>query len=342
MQLIFNTISISNDNHYQGHALENRISLDTNLVKAMEVFVAVVETGSMTATARLFDVTQSAVSQHIASLEKAYDVKLLDRNKRPIRPTNSGTLLHRHAVNILGSITDLATDMRRQGPRPINVLRVGLLASVATTLSPPLVSLAKRIFGVQDMTLFAGQSGDHEALLRTKRADIAITSNPFYDMDGLERHTVFQEKFLLVLPVDYKGPKSNLEEILENLPLVRFADTTRVGRQTEQHLRRLKLRPPRVIQADRSSMVTACVAKSMGFTLLPPSLLIDGFVEQMPLKILRLPASGISRTITVVAREKELGELPSEFAETVRNCLTEQIEMQMGAIGMNAVISGNN
>ncbi|MEM7067908.1 MAG: LysR family transcriptional regulator [Pseudomonadota bacterium] len=317
--------------------MDTRISLDANLVKAMEIFVTVVETGNMTATANLFSITQSAISQHIASLEKAYEVKLLDRSKRPIRPTNSGILLHRHAVNILGSITDLASDMRRQGPRSVNVLRVGLLASIATTLSPPLVSLAKDKFGVQDMTLYAGQSGDHETLLRTKRADIVISSNPFYDMDGLERHAAIKEKFLLVLPENYDGPSRHLDEILSDLPLVRFADTTSVGRQTEQHLRRLKLRPPRVIQADRSSMVTACVAEGMGFTLLPPSLLIDGFVEQMRLKIVPLPVSGISRTITIVAREKELGELPSVFAQMVKAMLYQQIEIQMGKTGTDAV-----
>ena len=131
--------------------------------------------------------------------------------------------------------------------------------------------------------------------------------------------------------------EKELDDILSNLPLVRFADTTSVGRQTEQHLRRLKLRPPRVIQADRSSMVTACVAKGMGFTVLRPSLLIDGFVEQMKLKVYPLPVSGISRTITIVARENELGELPILFAKRVRTVLSEQIDAQMGAVGTAAV-----
>lgn len=317
--------------------METRASPDTNLIKAMEVFIAVVETGKMTTAARLFDITQSAVSQQIAILERTYDAKLLDRSTRPVKLTQAGTLLHRHAVRILGSMTDLATEMRRQGPHPISVLRVGLLASIATTLTPSLVSFAKDTFGVQDMTLHAGQSDDHETLLRTKRADIAITSNPFYDMDGLERHPVLQERFLLVLPADYDGPKTRMEDILDRLPLVRFANTTSVGRQTEQHLRRLKLKAPRVIQADRSSMVTACVAKGMGFTLLPPTLLIDGFVEQMPLNICQLPVAGISRTITVVTREKEFDDLPTSFAKMTQQCLVEQIEFQMGDIGIGAL-----
>lgn len=97
--------------------------------------------------------------------------------------------------------------------------------------------------------------------------------------------------------------------MLQELPLIRFAGTTEIGRRTGQHLRRLKLQPQQVIQADRSSMVTACVAQGMGFTILRPTLLINGLVERMPLDIRPLPVAGMSRTITVVSREKDLGGL---------------------------------
>lgn len=318
-----------------------RLSTDTNLFKAMEVFVAIVETGQMTAAARLVGMTQPAASQHIANLERAYEAQLIDRSTRPVKPTQAGELMYRHATRILNSVADLATDMRHQGPHPISRLRVGMLASIATTLSVPLVQLAKEQFGVQDMTLRAGQSGDHDTLLRTKQADVVISSNPFYDMDGLERHPVLSESFLLVLPASYDGPASRLEDILTCLPLIRFADTTSVGRQTEQHLRRLKLSVPRVIQADRSSMVTACVARGLGFTLLTPTLLIDGFVEQMPLDIRPLPVAGLSRRITVVAREKELAYLPAAFAAAARDSLVAQIGAQMGDEGLDAVRTGD-
>ena len=36
-------------------------------------------------------------------------------------------------------------------------------------------------------------------------------------------------------------------------------------------------------------MVTSCVAQGMGFSLLTPTLLIDGLVENMPLRLCPLP-----------------------------------------------------
>lgn len=313
------------------------VRASANLVRAMEVFVAVSETRQMTAAARMLGMTQSAASQHIIALEKAYGVQLFDRTVRPARLTQAGTLLHRHAARILNVVGDLETEMRQQGPTPISVLRLGILASIATTLTPGLVALAKKGFGVRDVTLHAGQSGDHETLLRTKKADLAITSNPFYDMEGLERHLVLQEAFLLVIPERYRGPVDSLSAVQQRLPLIRFADTTSVGRQVTQHLRRLRLEPQQVIQADRSSMVTACVCSGMGFTLLTPTLLIDGFVEHMPLRVLPLPAARLTRTITVVSRDRELGAFPARVAELSRKTLFDQIRLHMGNIGFNAL-----
>jgi len=315
----------------------SRISFDNNLIKAMEVFVAIAETGQVTIAAKLLGITQSAASQHLRTLETTFGVTLLDRTVRPVKLTQAGELFHRHTLRVLNEVEDLVTDMRHQGARPISRLRVGMLASTATTLTPDLIALAKDEFKVDDMTVYAGQETDHAGLLRAKQVDLAITSNPLYDMDGLERYSILKESFLLVLPKSYDGPTSNLEEIFKRLPLVRFASTTSIGRRTEQHLRRLKLQAPRVIQADRSSMVTACVARGMGCTLLTPSLLIDGFVERMPLNIRPLPIAGISRTITLLARSKELGALPYRFAETSKRILTTQIEQQMGQTGLNAV-----
>ncbi len=306
------------------------------LIRSLEVLVAVAETGQMRLGARLLGLTQPAASQHIAALEKEFGVSLVDRSTRPARLTLAGTRLHAQAVRILNAMVDMETEMRRTGSASISMLRVGMQASVATTLTGPLVTLLKD-HGVEDMTLHAGQSGDHERLLRTKQADLAITSNPFLDLDGLDRHGVLTENFLLVLPADYDGPVDSLEAVQNRLPLVRFADSTYAGRLIMQHLRRLKFEPGRVIQADRSSMITSCVAQGMGFSLLTPTLLIDGMVENMALRMAPLPVAGLSRALTVVSREGELADLPADVAACAKSTLVQQVGQYVGDIGLRAL-----
>ncbi|WP_127115585.1 LysR family transcriptional regulator [Shimia sediminis] len=308
------------------------------LIRSLEVLVAVAETGQMRSGARLLGLTQPAASQHIAALEKEFGTTLLDRSTRPARLTHAGLRLHSQAQKILHALTDMETEMRHTGGSSISLIRMGLQASIATTLTPALVSLAQDRYGVRDITLHAGQSGDHERLLRTKQADLAITSNPFLDLDGLDRHPILTEAFLLVLPASYSGPTDSLEAVQERLPLVRFADSTNAGRQIMQHLRRLRFEPRRVIQADRSSMVTSCVAEGMGFSLLTPTLLIDGLVENMPLRLLPLPVVGLSRTLTVVARTGELKGLPKDVAALSHKVLREKIDEFVGPQGTKAIL----
>lgn len=317
--------------------MPDRRKLSPSLMRSLEVFVAVAETGQMRAGAKLLNLSQPAASQQIHALESAFGTMLLDRSTRPARLTYAGARLHGKALKILDALSDMETELRHVGQQSLTLLRVGIQASVATTLTPALIDLAQGTFNVEDITLHAGQSGNHEHLLRTKQADLAITSNPFLDMDGLERHHVLTERYLLVLPETYDGPTDSLEAIQTRLPLVRFGDTTNAGRQIAQHLRRLRFEPDKVIQADRSSMVTSCVSTGQGFSLLTPTLLIDGLVENMNLRLQELPVSGLSRTLTVVARKEELQNLPSAIAELCKGTLAEQITRHMGDIGAKNV-----
>ncbi|MBC7576316.1 MAG: LysR family transcriptional regulator [Tardiphaga sp.] len=62
-------------------------------LKAIQVFEVVALTGSLTVTADVMAVTQSAVSYHIQILEADLGVKLFDRGSRGVRLTESGLQL---------------------------------------------------------------------------------------------------------------------------------------------------------------------------------------------------------------------------------------------------------
>lgn len=70
-------------------------------LRQLELYVAVVETGSFSRGAELVSLTQSTVSQHIATLEEEYEAKLLDRTTRGILPTAAGEVLLQHARRVL-------------------------------------------------------------------------------------------------------------------------------------------------------------------------------------------------------------------------------------------------
>jgi DNA-binding transcriptional LysR family regulator len=309
---------------------------DFNLFRAIEVFVAIVETRHVTQAAKMLGMTQSAASQHLKNLETALGVALIDRNLRPIGLTKGGVALHRRAVAILAEVEGLRTDARRVNAAPLPLLRVALLASIATTVAPALSVLAREEFKIPELSLFAGLATDHVALLRARRADLAVTSGELFEIEGLARYPVMTERFLLVTPKGYAGETDDIAKLSRKLPFVRFSRETPVGLRVDQHLSRLRTEIPRAVEGDRSSVVMAPVAAGMGFAILTPTLLIDGLAEGMEIDLHPLPFTGLSRAIVLVARERELGGIPQAFAARTAEALTQAITARLPNLAANA------
>ena len=256
-------------------------------------------------------------------------VSLIDRSLRPIELTKAGTALHRRATAILAEVAGLRTEARRINAAPFPLLRVALLPSIATTLAPAFSMLARKSFGIPELSLYAGLATDQVALLRSRRADIAVTWGELFEIEGLTIYPVMTEKFLLVTPKGYSGQVRDISKLARKLAFVCFSRETPVGLRVEQHLSRLRIEIPRVIEGNRSSVVMAPVAAGMGFAILTPTLLIDGLAEGMEIDVHPLPFTGLSRKIVLVSREHELEELPKVFAAKAAEVLERTIRRRL-------------
>jgi len=316
---------------------------DFNLLRALEVFVAVAESRQITAAAKLLGLTQSAASQQVSTLERAFGLALIDRGTRPIELTAAGITLHRHAARLMADIETMRAEVRRAAASPRPILRVGILASIATTLTPCLIRLARERFCIGEVALHAGIASDHQLLLANRGIDVAVTSDAFYDIDGLERFAVLREPFYLVVPASGLAAEMDFACLMKTLPLIRFSAATPVGQRIEQHLRRVRLDLRRGLEADRASMVIAAVAAGEGYSFLSPSLLVDGVMEGHSIIIRPMPVTALSRTITLVARAGDLGDLPPLLAAALGNEMRLTYETHVNPLlpdGGRAIVYG--
>src|SRR3954451_6974586 len=70
----------------------------------IEVFVRVVERGTLTAAANFLGMTPSAVSKLLGRLEDRLGVRLLNRTTRKLQLTPEGVAFYENGVRILGEI----------------------------------------------------------------------------------------------------------------------------------------------------------------------------------------------------------------------------------------------
>jgi DNA-binding transcriptional LysR family regulator len=117
-------------------------------LRQLEAFVLVAQLGSFRAAAARLDLSQPAVSQRIADLERAIGVRLIERGARACRLTPRGRRFETGARRLL----DAAAALRQEVADPANPsghVQIGIADSVAVTWFPDfLARLRARLPGV--------------------------------------------------------------------------------------------------------------------------------------------------------------------------------------------------
>ncbi|MBS0639625.1 MAG: LysR family transcriptional regulator [Acetobacteraceae bacterium] len=95
-------------------------------LRGIEVFVRVVEDGSVTAAAASLQTAKSSVSDAVRALEERLGVRLLERTTRHIRPTGAGRLFYARARRVLDEAQAARDEVRLFQSAPSGRLRAAV------------------------------------------------------------------------------------------------------------------------------------------------------------------------------------------------------------------------
>lgn len=287
----------------------------------LEVFVLTARLGGMTQSAELLGRTQSAVSQTISKLETALGVTLFDRSLRPLVLTHEGKMLFEHGTRLLDEASELVTGVRESQHLPLQALTIAMAESMANQLTAPfLTQLGKR---AKHWRVKSIASLNQLQDFTQRRFDMLITgSSTLEDAPGFQHFPILQEPFILVLPGDYKGKIDPIEN-LERLPFIRESLDSGMGRRIERQIGRLRLRLDNFVEIDSTHQQITSVAAGLGWSITSPLCLVPHLSLLDHLRLEPMPRAQFTRRFQLVAREKELGDLPEEMAVLGRQILRE-------------------
>ena len=95
-----------------------------DFVRALQVFVRVVEAGSFIRAADHLDTSNAAVTRQVAALERHLGTRLLNRTTRKISLTSSGEAFIEKARQILDEVAEAESMASERGAEPGGVLRL--------------------------------------------------------------------------------------------------------------------------------------------------------------------------------------------------------------------------
>jgi DNA-binding transcriptional LysR family regulator len=162
---------------------------------------AVAHERSFSAAARALSLTQPAVSQQVAALERELGARLLDREPGGLRLTPAGEVLLAHADVVAErlelartQLAELAADTR---------LRIGAFPSALAALVPTAIARLRETTPGAEATAEEGATAELAERVRRGRLHLAVgfqdASRPRREHPGTERRELLREPFLVAL-----------------------------------------------------------------------------------------------------------------------------------------------
>jgi molybdate transport repressor ModE-like protein len=160
--------------------------------------------GTLTAAAKALYMTQPAVSQQIAALEREVGVPLVERTTRSMRLTEAGLTLVRHADVILADCEEALADIRSSSEKIAGVVRMSIFRTAAGSIAlTAMVDLRK---DYPDLEVVTRELPADAAVLALKAGQLDIALSYEWDVapipldPGLDRFPLFREPLVVLLP----------------------------------------------------------------------------------------------------------------------------------------------
>ena len=107
--------------------------------RQIRYFLAVVDAGQVSAAARSLNVSQSAVTLSIQTLEGQLGTALFERHPTGLRLTRAGRQFQHHALEIAASFEAAAKSVEVDGPQVTGVVRLGMSWTLSSYFAFPVI-----------------------------------------------------------------------------------------------------------------------------------------------------------------------------------------------------------
>ncbi|HZA59279.1 MAG TPA: LysR family transcriptional regulator [Solirubrobacterales bacterium] len=274
-------------------------------VKRMRVLREVIAMGSFSAAADSLHLSQSAVSQQVAALEREVGMKLLERTSDGPKLTKAGETLMDHADAVLSRLAEAERELSAIAGLEGGRVRVISFPSASATLLTRAVSLFRSRFPAIELELGEGEPEDSVPAIRAGDYDVALSfdfsAHPVEPGRDLERALLLEERMWVALPPGHPlagGDAVRLEDLAD--------DDWMCGRSgsCREHVIRLcreaGYEPQVSFDSDDYQVLKGLVAAGLGVTLLPELALAE---RPTGLELRPIAGRAATRRVWAVTRE---------------------------------------
>jgi len=275
-------------------------------IESLKVFCDLVETKSFTKAAQINDVTQSAVSQTISTLERRFKSLLIERSKKNFRLTQEGDVFYDYSKQILQTHDALQSKLQEIENVISGNIRVATVYTLGLHVLPPCVKSFLKSYPTVNVHVEYRRADQVYDIVLGNVVDLGLVAYPVRDP---KLETVLLRKDKLALICHPQHPlakrKSVKSSALNGQKFIGFEQDLPTRKALDKIFKSQRVTVDQVMEMDNVETVKRAVEIDSGIAIVPQETVVQE-VAAGTLAVVQIEGGDFFRPLALIYKKHKV------------------------------------
>jgi DNA-binding transcriptional LysR family regulator len=250
-------------------------------IESLKVFCDLAETESFTRAAQINNVTQSAVSQQISSLERTFKSLLIERSKKKFRLTREGQVLYEYSKQVIQTYESLHSKLQELKDIISGTIRLATIYSIGLHDLPPYIKRFMKSYPTVNVHVEYRRSNQVYEDVFSNVVDMGLVAYPVKD-SKLEIIALRKEPLVFICHPQHPFAKQKSIRLksLAGQKVIGFEPDIPTRKALDKILKEHNVEVKHVMEFDNVETVKRAVEIDAGVSIVPEGTVIQEVAKQ--------------------------------------------------------------
>ena len=275
-------------------------------IDSLKVYCDLAETESFTKAAQVNNVTQSAVSQQISSLERQFNSLLIERSKKKFRLTREGQVLYAYSKQIIQTYDSLQNRLQEIKDIISGTIRVATIYSIGLHDLPPYLKKFLKSYQTVNVHVEYRRANQVYEDVMVNVVDLGLVAYPARD-SKLELVPLRKDNLVLICHPSHPLAKSKSIKLsqLAGRKFVSFEPDIPTRKAIDKVLKDHNVSVEIVMEFDNIETVKRAVEIDAGISLVPQGTILQEVAKQTLAEV-RIEGVDMVRPLAAVYKKNKV------------------------------------
>jgi DNA-binding transcriptional LysR family regulator len=288
-------------------------------IESLKMFCDLAETESFTKAAQINNVTQSAVSQQISSLERQFKSLLIERSKKKFRLTREGEVLYDYSKQIIQTYDSLSNKLQEIKEIISGTIRVATIYSVGLHDLPPYLKKFLKAYPTVNVHVEYRRSNQVYEDVLGNVVDLGLVAYPSRDAK-LEVVPLRKDRLVLICHPQHPFAKNKSVKLKElaGQKFIGFEPDIPTRRAIDKILRDQEVAVQHVMEFDNIETVKRAVEIDAGVAIVPQGTITQEVSKQTLAEVQMEDAEFYRPLAAIFKKNKVLSPAMKQFLAVLK------------------------